>query len=268
MKKIDFNNKIAIVTGASSGIGREIATVLVKKYGCTVYGIARDLRRLDVVREELGPESFLCCAMDVSVRHSWEKFANFLETSHTSPTILVNCAGILPKFASVENTSVDDVEKAMDVNFMSCVYSCKYIMPHMERGGVVINISSASALGPFAGVGAYSASKAALERFTEALSCEIRDISVSCAMPGFVKTNIMKAHEIDEKENTVIGSFSADPTKVACKILNRARRGKKRIVTGADAHFMSAMFRLFPRTAPKLFTRIIKKSSLELFKEI
>lgn len=268
MKKIDFNNKIAIVTGASSGIGREIATVLVKKYGCTVYGIARDLRKLDVMRKELGPEKFLCCAMDVSVRHSWEKFANFLENIHTSPTILVNCAGILPYFASVENASIDDIEKAMDVNFKSCVYSCKYIMPHMEKGGVVINISSASALCPFAGVGAYSASKAALERFTVALSCESQDISVCCAMPGFVKTNIMKEHNVTEKERDTVDSFSADPAKTANEILKRARRGKKRIVVGADAHFMSIMFRLFPRFAPKLFTRIIKKSNLELFKNV
>ncbi|MBE6674431.1 MAG: SDR family NAD(P)-dependent oxidoreductase [Ruminococcaceae bacterium] len=268
MKRIDCVNKIAIVTGASSGIGKEISTILVKKYGCTVYGIARDLRKLDVVREELGHKNFLCCVMDVSAKHSWEKFDNFLENSHTSPAILVNCAGILPRFASFENTSLESFEKTVDVNFMSCVYSCKYIMPHMEKGGVVINVSSASALCPFGGVGSYSASKAALERFTESLSCESRDISVSCAMPGFVKTNIMKGHNVTEKEKGIIGSFSADPTKVASKILNKARKRKKRIVVGTDAHFMSFMYRAFPRFAPKLFTKIIKKSNLELFKNV
>ena len=215
MKKIDYTNKIAIVTGASSGIGREISRILVKEYGCTVYGIARDLRKLDVVREELGPEKFLCCAMDASTEHSWEKFGVFLENTHTSPAILINCAGILPRFTSFENASVDDIKKAMDVNFMSCVYSCKYIMPHMEKGGAVANVSSSSALCPFAGVSAYTASKAALYNFTSALSCENTNISISSVLPGFVKTDIMSGHSVSPKEQKKIDKISASPQKTA-----------------------------------------------------
>ena len=87
-------------------------------------------------------------------------------------------------------------------------------------------------------------------------------------MPGFVKTDIMKGHSINEREKGIINFFSADVTKTANKILKRVRRRKRRIVVGFDAHIMSLAYRLFPRLAPKLFSGIIKKSNLELFKKI
>ena len=268
MKKLDLKNKVAIVTGASSGIGKEISTILVKKYGCVVYGIARDLRKLDLVREELGHHKFLCCAMDVSCKISWENFASFLKNTNTHPHILINCAGALPQFASVNNTDIETIERVINVNLMSSVYSCKYLMEHISDKGCVVNISSASALCPFAGVGAYSASKSALERFTECLAQEEKRVSVSCVMPGFVKTDIMKGHNVSDKEKGIINFFSADAGKTANKIVKRATKRKKRIVTGFDAHFISFMFRVFPRLAPGLFSKIIKKSNLDLFKKI
>ncbi|MBO4983759.1 MAG: SDR family NAD(P)-dependent oxidoreductase [Clostridia bacterium] len=268
MKKFDYNNKIAIVTGATSGIGYEIARTLIQKYNCKVYGIARSVKKLEHLREELGPHNFLCCTMDVSDRCSWEKLRVYFETQNEHPDILINCAGILPKFASVNNTSIENIEKAMDVNFMSCVYSCKIIMPIMNKGGMVVNVSSASALCSFGGISAYSASKSALLRFSEALSCEQKDLSVSCVMPGFVKTDIMKEQGATKKDEKLIGKVSADPQKTVKKLLWRTGKRKKRIVLGFDGHIMSIMYRLFPRLAPKLFTRVIKKSRLEIFKEI
>ena len=268
MKRFDFNKKIAVVTGASSGIGRAIATILVKKYDCLVYGIGRDLHKLDVVREELGPEKFLCCTMNVSDEHSWEKMAVYFKNSATPPDILINCAGVLPKFATVEKTGAKATEATLDTNFMSCVYSCDSLIPLMPNGGLVVNVSSAGALCPFAGIGAYSASKAALLRYTECAAIENRRIGISVAMPGFVKTDIMKNQSIGEKEKGIVNLFSSDPHKTAKKILRRAKKRKKKIVTGADAHFMSIMYRLFPRFAPKFLSFILRKSKMELFKEI
>ncbi len=268
MKKFDYNNKIAIVTGATSGIGYEIARTLIKKYNCKVYGVARSVKKLEALREELGPDKFLCCNMDVSDKCSWEKLKVYFDTVKEEPDILINCAGILPKFASVKNTSIESIEKAMDVNFMSCVYSCKIIMPIMKSGGMVINVSSASALCSFGGISAYSASKGALLRYSEALGCEEKDISVSCVMPGFVKTDIMKEQSGSKKDAKLINKVSADPQRTVKKLLGRARKRKKRIVLGFDGHLMSLMYRLSPRLAPRFFTKIIKNASLEMFKDI
>lgn len=268
MKRIDYCGKVAIVTGVTSGLGREIACELIKKYGCVVYGVARSVKKLEAMREELGPDKFMCCCMDVSDRKSWEKLRIYFENTDTSPHILINCAGVLPKFASVEGTDIEAFESVMEINYLSCVYGCKIIMPIMKAGGAVVNVSSASALCTFAGIGAYSASKAALERFTESLSVERRDISVSCVMPGFIKTNIMASHDVNEKEKSLIDRFSSDPYKVAKKVIKRAGKRKRRIVIGADAHLMSGMFRLFPTLTPKIISWFLRKTKMEMFNKI
>lgn len=267
MKKFDYNNKVAIITGASSGIGYGIASELIRKYGCTVYGIARNEQRLNQAKEELG-EDFIPYPMDVSLEQSWQNLKEYFLKEGISPHILINCAGVLPEFASFQNSTDNELSRAMQINFMSCVYSCKQIMSIMKKGGLVANVSSASALCPFAGVSAYSASKAALERFSECLSVESKDITVSCVMPGFVRTDIMKSQSLNERERKIINLFSQKRDKAVRKILRRLKRRKRRIVVGKDAHFMSIMYRLFPRLTPRLITWVLKKSGLELFKKV
>lgn len=270
MKRLDYSGKLVIVTGASSGIGKGIAHRLIKKYGCVVYAIARNEANLTKAREELGNNSnaFIPYPMDASVKENWVELREKLEKENTPPDILINCAGVLPKFSSFEKSTSSQLIETLNINFLSSVYSCEQLMPLMKRGSSVINISSASALCPFSGVSAYSASKVALERFSECLACERRDITVSTVMPGFVKTEIMKNQRTSEKEKGIISFFSADLEKTVSKILRRAKRRKRRIVVGIDAHFMSFMFRAFPRLAPRLITWFLKKSKLELFKEI
>lgn len=267
MKKLDLNNKIAIVTGASSGIGRELCCLLVKKYGCTVYGVARSMKKIDAMWKDLDGK-FIPTVMDVTYEKGWQMMAKAFESTNTSPAILINCAGALPEFASLENADTDTYKSIMDLNYFSCVYACKSIMPIMEKGGAVVNVSSASALCPFAGVSAYSASKAALERFSECIGQEKRDLSVSCVMPGFVKTDIMKNQKMKEKDKSLVDRFSADTEKVAKKLLKGAIKRKKRIILGVDGHFLSFMFRTFPRFGPWIITKVVKKSGLGLFEKI
>lgn len=268
MKKFSYENKVAIVTGASSGIGREICKILTQEYGCQVYGIARRVKILEAMREELGPDRFFCCCMDASDKKSWEKLRVYFENLDTSPDILINCAGVLPKFSSVRNEAEDNAEVTMSVNYFSAVYGCRYMMGLLNDGGVVINVSSASALCPFAGVASYSASKAALQRYTECLAREERRLSVSAVMPGFVKTDIMKNQNVNEREQKTVNMFSADSRKTAKKILRKAAGRKKRIVVGMDGHFMSIMYRFFPNFAPWLFTKVIKKTGMSLFEKV
>ena len=267
MKKLDYRNKIAIVTGASSGIGKEISSRLVLDYGCTVYGIARSKEALEGLKEELG-ENFVPYPMDVGESENWQNLREYLQRSDTHPHILINCAGFLPTFAKFEEAEASLYERAIKINFMSCVYSCYEIMDIMEKGGIIANISSASALCPFGGVGAYSSSKSALLSFSQSIGCEKRDISVLCVLPGFVKTDIMKNQDVDLREKGIVDFFSQDVKKSSRKILKKVAKRKKRIVIGIDGHFMSLMYRLFPNLTPKLITFVVKKSGLNLFKKI
>lgn len=265
MKRIDYHNKNVIITGASSGIGKEIARELIENYGCTVYGIARNEARLNEAKNLLG-EKFIPYSMDVSVKENWFNFSDFLKNSGISVDILINCAGILPKFAKIENTEIEEYEKALSINYLSQVYACKLILPIMNKGGAIINVASASALCPFSLVSGYTASKSASYHFTQSIAREIKDISVCCVLCGFVKTDIMKNQEMNEKEAKLIRLFSSDCHKTVKKILRRVKRRKKRIVTGFDGHFMSGLYRLFPNFAPKFISWFLKKSGLDLFK--
>lgn len=267
MKKIDFKDKAVIVTGATSGIGRAITEILIERYNCTVYGVARSVKNNEELRKKYDAK-YQPCTMDVTVEHSWDKMANFFENCDTPPHILINCAGILPEFSSVESTDIETYRRVMELNYFSCVYACRCIMPLLQKGGAVVNVSSASALCPFAGVSAYSASKAALERYTESLAREVKDISVSVVLPGFVKTNIMKNQNASDEERSLIDRFSADPHRTAEKLLKRVAKRKSRIVLGADGHFLGIMYRLFPNASPRIVSGFLKKSGLELFKKI
>ena len=265
MKRIDYHNKNVIITGASSGIGKELASMLISKYGCTVYGIARNEARLNDTKNLLG-DKFIPYSMDVSVKENWLNFADFLKNGEVCVDILINCAGILPKFATFENTEIEQYEKAVSINYLSQVYACKLILPLMNKCGAIVNVASASALCPFSLVSGYTASKSASYHFTQSIAREIKDISVSCVLCGFVKTDIMKNQEMNDKEAKLIKLFSADCSKVVGKILRKVRRRKKRIVTGFDGHFMSGLYRLFPNFAPKFISWFLRKSGLDLFK--
>lgn len=267
MKKIDFKDKVVIVTGATSGIGRAITEILIERYNCTVYGVARSVKNNEELRRKYDAK-YQPATMDVTVEHSWEKMANFFKNSDTPPHILINCAGILPKFSKAEETEIDTYRRVMELNYFSCVTACRYMLPLMAKGGAIVNVSSASALCPFSGVSAYSSSKAALQRYTESLAREVSDISVSAVMPGFVKTNIMKNQNASDKERSLIDRFSADPYKTAKKLLKKVAKRKSRIILGADGHFLSAMYRLFPNASVRIISKFLKKSGLDLFKEI
>ncbi|MBO5287097.1 MAG: SDR family oxidoreductase [Clostridia bacterium] len=270
MKRLDFNNKAIIITGASSGIGKSLAITLINKHNARVYGVSRGKEGLDAVRQELGEKGdrFIPYPMDVSCKDSWAELRKKLENDGVSVDILINGAGILPKFASLERTSIDDFEQVIKTNFLSCVYSCKEIMPLIPTGGCVVNIASASALCPFAGVSSYTASKVALQRFSEALAQERRDISVLCVLPGFVKTNIMKNQNANKEDLKLIRLFSSDLEKTTRKLLRKIKGRKRRIVLGFDGHLMSLLYRLFPSLAPKIISRVLKKSGMKLFEDI
>ncbi len=264
MKRLNFQNKTAIITGASSGIGKELCRTLITKYNCTVFAIARNEKNLEEARKKLG-DKYVVYPMDVSLKENWIALSDYLKNNDISVDILINCAGILPKFATVENTDVSEYEKAVFINYLSQVYACKTLLPIINEKGAIVNVASSSALCPFSLVSAYTASKSASYHFSQSIAQEIKTLSVSCILCGFVKTDIMKNQSITEKEARLIRFFSSSCEKTVKKILRRVRKRKKRIVTGIDAHLMSIFYRLFPNSAPRLISWFLKKSGLNLF---
>ena len=267
MKRLSYKGKTVILTGASSGIGLEIARELILKHGAIVYAIARGRERLKTAEKELA-SGYVPVPMDAGDKGAWESLYERLKSEGKTVDVLINCAGILPEFKSYEKTEEKELLSAMNINVNSQLYSSKIMLPIINKGGAIINVSSAAALCPFGGISLYALTKSASCAFTQALGCELDGISASAVLPGFVKTDIMKNQEATDKESRLISFFSASPKSCVRKILRRARRRRGKIVVGLDARLMSALYTLFPSRAPKIITRFLKISGLKLCSKI
>ena len=271
-----LKGKNVIVTGASGGMGAGIAATLIKKHGCTVIGVARSEEKMLKFIDELGEDyakQFSYKLFDVSVRENWESFAEELVANGTKVDILINNAGILPKFKRFDRYSYEEIERAMNINFYSCVYSVKTLMPILMESSTpeIINVDSSAALMTLAGTSMYSASKAALKGFTEALRNEFRGkMYVSLVCPGFTKTDIFRNQgaESNAKGQKVIDMISTDCDLMVKLIMSGIERKVPMQVHGFDAHAMSIVNRISPVYGSKLFSSVMRLANVDIFKEV
>ncbi len=270
-----LNGKTCIVTGASGGMGAGIAAALIKKHGCNVIGIARNEFKMQRFIEELGPsyaEQFSYKLFDVSKRENWEEFAAELEENGTQIDVLINNAGILPKFKRFDRYDIDEIETAMNINFYSCVYSIKALLPMLleSENGAVINIDSSAALMSLAGTSVYSASKAAVKGFTESLREEFRGkLYVGLVCPGFTKTDIFRNQSTEgEKGQKIIDMISTDCDLMVKMIMFGIEHKQALQIHGLDAHAMSIFGKLLPVNGSRLFSAIMKASDIDIFSEV
>ncbi|MDE6385438.1 MAG: SDR family NAD(P)-dependent oxidoreductase [Eubacterium sp.] len=270
-----LNGKTCIVTGASGGMGAGIAAALIKKHGCNVIGIARNESKMQRFIEELGPsyaEQFSYKLFDVSKRENWEEFAAELKENGTQIDVLVNNAGILPKFKRFDRYDIDEIETAMNINFYSCVYSIKALLPMLleSESGAVVNIDSSAALMSLAGTSVYSASKAAVKGFTEALREEFRGkLYVGLVCPGFTKTDIFRNQSTEgEKGQKIIDMISTDCDLMVKMIMFGIEHKQALQIHGLDAHAMSIFGKLLPVNGSRLFSAIMKASDIDIFSEV
>jgi NAD(P)-dependent dehydrogenase (short-subunit alcohol dehydrogenase family) len=195
-----YDGKVAVVTGASSGIGRALSLTLADR-GASVVGLARRRPLLDELQAELtgrspGSSTEEC---DVSDTEDFRGALNRIEEARGRIDILINNAGIdlmLPVPGGDEAT----VREVFDVNFFSVVAGTLEVLPGMiERGsGIVVNVSSDTVRAPEPKQGAYAASKAAISAFTESVAYEAsaRGVSVHTLYPGWVPTAMgLSGHE-------------------------------------------------------------------------
>lgn len=189
-----FDGRVAVVTGASSGIGRQVALDLAAR-GATVVGLARReslLAELRPVLVQTSPRSdvFVC---DVANVAAFQARLADIEASHGRVDVLVNNAGIdLPTPVSDASTHLAVFEDIMATNYVAVVAGTLAVLPGMlrRRAGVVVNVSSDSARAPEPRDGGYAASKAAVSAFTESVAYEVggRGVRVHVFYPAWVPT--------------------------------------------------------------------------------
>ncbi len=178
--------KVALITGVSSGIGLAIAQLLAQR-DFTVFGTSRNPEGVrKVPNVEVLP-------LDVRSEESVEAFINAVLKAEGRVDILINNAGFVLGGA-IEETTLEEAKGQFETNFFGAAKMIQAVLPIMrkQRGGHIINVSTVVGLAPLPFLGYYSASKFALEGYTEALRQEVKpfNIRVSVVEPGFIKTNL------------------------------------------------------------------------------
>lgn len=278
---MNYNNWLTgatvIITGASGGLGKGIAMKLINEYGCKVIGIARNEKKMKTVVAELGSkaDSFSYQLFDVSVEDNWKDFAEYLKENDIRPDVLINNAGILPKFDRFGNYTIDYIKKAMDINFYSAVYSMHHLMPMIlkSKKAAIINVASSAALCSLAGTSVYTASKAALKGLTEAAREEYRgQCYIGLVCPGFTKTDIFSSQG-DSAEESSAASKAIEMVSSSCesmvrKIVNGISRKKDIMVYGVDAKLMEDGNRIAKVGTSMISSKVMKISKLPLFEDV
>lgn len=185
-----LKNKIAIVTGASDGIGKSVA-VLFSKYGAKVIGTGRNEEKLKEVFKEIKEGYYIKC--DLSKKEEIDKFLNEIKSKEQRIDILVNNAGIT-KDNLILRLKNEDFDEIVNVNLKSIFILSREVSKLMikEKKGVIINVSSVVGLTGNAGQSIYSLTKAGILGFTKSLAKEVggRNIRVIAVAPGFIETKM------------------------------------------------------------------------------
>ena len=184
--------RIAIVTGASSGLGRAYARQLdrIRKLD-EIWLIARREERLQAVAGELGCKGRVL-AMDLKRRESTEVLEAMLAEEKPELAALV-CAAGFGKFGRGEDMTAQETEDMVALNCRAAVEVTRVCLPYLERGGRVLEIASCAAFQPLPGMNLYAATKAFLLRYTQALRHELQDrgVLVTAVCPYWLKTDFI-----------------------------------------------------------------------------
>ena len=268
-----FENKVAAITGAGSGIGRALAYHLARQ-GChlalsdvNAEGLAQtaaQARKLGVTVSE--------AEVNVADRDAVHAWAAQVVAEHGRVNAIFNNAGVAHG-GTVEGNDYADYEWIMAINFWGVMHGTKAFLPHIKASGCghIVNVSSVFGLFSQPGMSAYNASKFAVRGFTESLRQELDmqgcGVSASCVHPGGIKTNIAKTARMNDSLRNVTGQdadqarqqfndqlLRTTPEKAAQVIINGVLANKRRILIGADAHALDGMQRLLPALYQRLVT--------------
>jgi NADP-dependent 3-hydroxy acid dehydrogenase YdfG len=268
-----FAGKVAVVTGAGSGIGQALALELGRSGAklaisdVDTKGLAETERQLKAIGAPVKTDR-----LDVTEREAFLLYADEVQAHFGKVNQIYNNAGIAHT-GDVERVSFKDIERVMDVDFWGVVNGTKAFLPHIiaSGDGHIVNVSSLFGIFSVPGQAAYNAAKFAVRGFTEALRQEMmaagHPVAVTTVHPGGIKTAIARnatavegldqaalAKEFDKK----LARLS--PERAAKIILEAVRKKNARVLVGADAKILDVIVRLTGSGYQRLFAGVMAKA--------
>jgi len=264
-----FENKVAAITGAGSGIGRALAIELGRRKCDIALSDVNEEGLRETVEQvkELGVR-VTSQRVDVADREAVHAWADQVVDEHGKANLIFNNAGVALA-STVEGMSYGDFEWLMGVNFWGVVHGTKAFLPHLKASadGHIINISSVFGLVGIPSQSAYNSAKFAVRGFTESLRQELDmmscGVSASSVHPGGIKTGIARSSRIDrsvrdlgiddvDSRQRFEKTFITGADKAARVILEGVQRNQRRILVGPDARVFDWVVRLLPSTYQRI----------------
>jgi len=191
---MNFENKVVVITGASSGIGEATAEKFAKK-GANLVLVARRKEKLEQVEKNLSQYSVktLICVCDVSDKEQVKQMSEKVIDTFSKIDILVNNAGFVI-YGKVEELSIEDIESQMETNYFGTIYCTKSFLPYLlkQNSGHIVNVASVAGSFGVPGIASYCATKFAMLGFSEGLHHELHgtNVGVTVVSPIMVRTSL------------------------------------------------------------------------------
>lgn len=256
---MNLSGKVVVVTGAGSGMGRELTLQLAAK-NARVAAIDMRSETLDetcrISKSEIGQvQKFV---LDITDAAAVAALPERISESLGAPDVLINNAGIIQPFVRVNDLTLDQASKVMNVNFNGPLMLVKAFLPHLlaRPTAHILNVSSMGAYAPVPGQSIYGASKAALKLFTEGLRSELinTNVGVTVVFPGAIATNIaVNSGMADMSADSSASDYRmTSATVAAAAMIEAIEKGKPRLVIGKDAKILDYISRISPVYAAKM----------------
>lgn len=252
--------KIAVITGASSGMGKEFTERLSREENFDeIWVIARRLDRLEELKSQIG-EKIRPISLDLTRDEAINQYKTLLETENPEVRVLVNAGGY-GKFDAFENLPLDEQLGMIDLNAKALTAMTYVTLPYLKKGSEVYQIGSLSSFQPVPYIGVYGATKAYVLSFTRAINAELsgKGIKMMAVCPGWVKTEFFDRAVVDDSVITYYNQFFT-AEQVVTRAFKDMKKGKDVSVVGPMIRGQVLLTKLLPhRLVMKIWLKQQKK---------
>ncbi len=239
-----MKRRIAIITGATGGIGKAFTRLLIQEDIDEIWAVARNKDKLSALKNEFGSRIF-AISKDLSSFDELESIREMLEANKPTVAYLINNAGIA-RMGNSSGFSAEEIDSSVSINCAAPAALCSLCIPYMEKGSRILNISSVASFQPLPNLNLYAASKAFLRSYSRSLHYELKPcgITSTAVCPGWVDTELLKK-EANGIPIKFPGIVSAE--KVALKALRDAKKGKDISVCTLFAKWEHLLAKILPQ---------------------